>query len=279
MASPHGFLKSSNEARSEGPFGGEIDPGKYEAAVVLFDGKHPSICEDDDGNPQVFVSDGERGLDGTIGFDIPFTPDCRRATLLVTHTDPNSAALPGVFSLGAAINSMEVHLPPDDTVIPPGEPWPWHGGSVATGFTPSEAPLICYDDETTFSSFASAPGGTRYAGLWVPAGQSVTFDVSGEILPSKYFINGRGEYYYDVRVLAGSEVLYDAWNYAGVGVLPWPSTWHSFAQKRIGTWTNNTGTNQVFLIELEARRSFAGAATRWNIHVTGGAGSGAPGCG
>jgi hypothetical protein len=260
----------------------DFDSGKYEAALMLFNGKHPEICEDEDGVPQIFVSDGERHMDDSIGFDVSFTPECRRATLVVTHTDPNTAAIPPSFSIGGVILSMEVPEVPDNEVIPPGEPGPWHPGSVASGLTSSNAPLICYSDETVFSSYAASPGGTRYAGIWVPAGQSVTFDVSGQILPTTYFSKGRGQFEYHVRVRAGDQLLYDDWNFASTPVLdgdaPWP--WEPlFAPRRIGTWQNSTGTNQVFLIETEAKRTYAGAATRWNIHVTGGDGSGAPGCG
>lgn len=268
----------------------EARGGKFESLAILYDGRHPNVCLDEDNTPQIVLSDGERNPIGGTTLELEFNPDCRRFTAGVVHTDPNSGA--GIDSFELTIWFDEIapyeqepdpdpELPPDDTEIPPGEPWPWGpAGAIATGAGRNSAPNVCFKDETILSSYMNGSIAQRYALLWVRAGESLTFNVTGEILPSRYWGNGRGEYYYRVRVFDGDTKLYEDWNYAATDIV-WhggPYAWEPpFGARRIGTWTNNTGENKVVLLELEAQRSYAGAGTRWNVHVTGGDGSG-PSC-
>lgn len=143
---------------------------------------------------------------------------------------------------------------------------------------------------TLCSHAATMSGGKdpRFAEVFVSSGATVTFRaVDIRILPSRYFGNGRGEFWYYARVLDASTMtqLTEKRNLANIDVV-WhggPYVWvdpDGANHRTIGTWTNTTGSDQTFLVEMRAVRTFAGADTTWKLEATtaGGSGSDGPVC-
>lgn len=140
--------------------------------------------------------------------------------------------------------------------------------AIQGGGTPEEAPVVCGSRslDAQYSQVGSAP---VYGGVWIPAGGTVTFSARGELLPSTYVGNGRGEYEMHVRVRdpETQQELWTDWNYKGVGI-QWgagPYDWVPFSGVTIGSWTNTTGRSGFFQMEMWARRSYAGADLRWSV--------------
>ena len=131
---------------------------------------------------------------------------------------------------------------------------------------PNPSETVCEGGVVSMEGGTSTP--PTYVGMYIPAGAKARFRAAGEILPSTYVGNGRGEYVMNVRVWRPDTgtAIWDDWNYAGVGIV-WgsgPYDWVPFSTRTLGEYTNNTGAGRNFIVEFWANRSYAGAGLRWD---------------
>ena len=146
------------------------------------------------------------------------------------------------------------------------------------------------DPKPTLCSHAPTMSGgkdPRFAEVFVSSGATVTFRaVDIRILPSQYVGNGRGEFWYYARVLdlATSTQLAEKRGLADIDIV-WhgaPYDWvdpDGVNYRTVGTWTNTTGSDQTFLVEMRAVKTYAGADTTWKLEATTAGGSGSDGSG
>lgn len=134
----------------------------------------------------------------------------------------------------------------------------------------SDALLVCSGQslDALYSETGTSP---VYGWVQVPAGATASFVASGAILPSSYWGAGRGQYTMHVLVRdpeTNAQLWYD-WSSESTGLIfeqPYP--WQPFSGRNIGSWTNNTGVNRVFSIEMWAQRTYAGADLEWSTSIT-----------
>lgn len=128
-----------------------------------------------------------------------------------------------------------------------------------------DVPVICgwdtLDNGGTSSVFGS---------VFVPAGATVKFTASGEILPSTYWGSGRGEYTMWWRVYDGGVPIAENYGFNATGIVPGPTPypWQPFSGASLRDWYNNTGTSKVFGIETWAQRTYAGAGIHYSVHMS-----------
>jgi RHS repeat-associated protein len=130
------------------------------------------------------------------------------------------------------------------------------------------APSQLCGPSSDMSVTAGASGGSGYGSLWLPNQATVSFSVSGSILPENWVGNGRGQYYLDLY-LSGTAVDTHG-TVADVGIVwgpgPYPAT--AFPTVQLGTWQNTSGQAQSFPIRLDVTRSYAGLGISPSLHMT-----------
>jgi RHS repeat-associated protein len=130
---------------------------------------------------------------------------------------------------------------------------------------PSPSQTVC-EGGTIAMDWESNNDPHTFVEMYIPAGATARFIGQGEILPSFYIYEGRGEYVMEVRVWnpATGTAIFDDWNFAGVSSNEVPYPWIPFGPRTLGEYKNNTGASRMFIIEFWARRSYAGADLRWD---------------
>lgn len=131
---------------------------------------------------------------------------------------------------------------------------------------PSSSETVCEGGTVSMDWDSSDPH--TFVSMYIPAGALARFRASGEILPSTYVGNGRGEYVMNVRVWRPDTgtAIWEDWNYAATEINwgPGPYNWNPFGAKTLGEYRNNTGAARNFTVEFWASRSYAGEDLRWD---------------
>lgn len=91
---------------------------KYAVVTMLWkqppptDPKELEPCVGIDGEPMIWVSDGQHGDSSSLSLQVPLREDCRKVTIGIVHIDPNSTAPADDFRLRAGTGSVEPTPPP-----------------------------------------------------------------------------------------------------------------------------------------------------------------------
>lgn len=132
-----------------------------------------------------------------------------------------------------------------------------------------EVPLVCADDALDGLALDH-----RYAAVWVPAGATITFYASGEIVPEYYIGSGRGQYALHADLWLNSTLINQEGHAQDVGIIPGIGPFNpvSFTNSDLGSWTNNKGYSALFGLDVWAGETYAGLGLEWALRaeVTGG---------